>query len=147
MLGKSKAPKKGKAETLETLIGPNTKVKGDIEFTGGLLVEGVVEGNVAAGDGDQAALTLTPSGLIRGDVTVAHMEINGTIQGDVYATEYISLKENARITGNVYYALLEMAVGAEVNGSLVHRSATQSATTDATAEDRTSPVRDSTDTV
>jgi cytoskeletal protein CcmA (bactofilin family) len=35
---------------------------------------------------------------------------------------HIELAPQARVKGNVYYSLIEMAMGAEVNGSLVHRS-------------------------
>ena len=118
MLGKKQY--KRPSDNLETLVGANTKIRGDIEFVGGLVVEGEVQGAVGVADGGTASLTVTRNGSVRGDVAVPHMEIDGVIEGDVYATEYISLKEHARINGNVYYALLEMAVGAEVNGSLVH---------------------------
>jgi len=47
--------------------------------------------------------------------------LNGSVIGDVHARDQIELKTNARITGNVYYTLIEMSMGAEVNGSLVHR--------------------------
>ena len=47
--------------------------------------------------------------------------LNGGVIGDVYANGQIELAANARITGNVYYRVLEMAKGAEVNGSLVHQ--------------------------
>lgn len=120
MLGRKQY--KRPSENLETLVGANTRVRGDIEFVGGLVVEGEVMGGVAAAEGGAASLTVTRNGAVRGDVAVPHMEIDGIVEGDVYATEYISLKEHARVTGNVYYELLEMSVGAEVNGSLVHRS-------------------------
>ena len=120
MLGRKQY--KRPSENLETLVGANTRIRGDIEFVGGLVVEGEVQGGVAATDGGAASLTVTRNGAVRGDVAVPHMEIDGVIEGDVYATEYISLKEHARINGSVYYELLEMSVGAEVNGSLVHRA-------------------------
>jgi cytoskeletal protein CcmA (bactofilin family) len=40
--------------------------------------------------------------------------------GDVYGTSRVELAPNAKVTGTVYYHLLEMAMGAEVNGRLVH---------------------------
>ena len=40
--------------------------------------------------------------------------------GDVHVSEHVELMSKARITGNVYYNLIEMAIGAEVNGKLVH---------------------------
>lgn len=48
--------------------------------------------------------------------------LNGTVVGDVYASERVELASQARVTGTVHYRLLEMAMGAEVNGQLVHVS-------------------------
>ncbi|MCK5091792.1 MAG: polymer-forming cytoskeletal protein, partial [Gammaproteobacteria bacterium] len=66
-------------------------------------------------------LTLSERGRIEGEVRVPHIILNGNIIGDVYASERIELAVQARVNGNVYYNLLEMVMGAEVNGSLVHR--------------------------
>ena len=65
-------------------------------------------------------LTLSESGIVEGEVRVPNIVLNGTVIGDVHAKQHIELASNARITGNVYYSLLEMAMGAEVNGNLVH---------------------------
>ena len=46
--------------------------------------------------------------------------INGDVKGNLYAVEHIELANKARINGNVFYKLLEMAVGSEVNGKLIH---------------------------
>jgi cytoskeletal protein CcmA (bactofilin family) len=46
--------------------------------------------------------------------------LNGEVIGDVYAAERVELSGHAQVSGNVFYNLLEMAMGAEVNGSLVH---------------------------
>ena len=118
MFGNSK---KFKAERVDTLIGPNTQIKGDVHFNGGLHVDGVVKGNVLADSNSNAVLTLSETGSIEGEVRVPHIILNGNIIGDVYASERIELAVQARVNGNVYYNLLEMVMGAEVNGSLVHR--------------------------
>lgn len=123
MLGKRKGPLRTH-EKLESLIGEHTVVSGGVEFSGGLIVEGSVKGEIRAVDAAEASLILKNTGHIEGDVRVPRMEINGTISGDVFSDEYLALKENAKVTGNVYYRLLEMAVGAEVNGQLVHQSET-----------------------
>lgn len=115
-----KKPRKVAKESLESLIGVNSEIEGDLHFTGGLVVEGRIRGNLICRDGEYGALTLTKDGAIEGSVTVPHQVIDGTIVGDVNASEYVALKEHARITGNVRYNFLEMAVGAEVNGQLVH---------------------------
>lgn len=107
---------------LDTLIGQHTKIDGDITFTGGLRVDGTISGSVSAAgaDGNSTILTLSEAGTIEGDIRVPHMIINGTIVGNLYATEHLELADKARITGNVYYNLLQMKEGAEINGNLIH---------------------------
>lgn len=112
--------KKLKSTKIDSLIGRQTEVKGDVHFEGGLHVDGTVRGNVMAEDESTAVLTLSEHGTIEGEVKVPNVVLNGVVKGDVYARGHIELAPNARITGNVYYALIEMAMGAEVNGNLVH---------------------------
>jgi cytoskeletal protein CcmA (bactofilin family) len=64
---------------------------------------------------------------------VHNIVLNGEVLGDVHAFEHIELAAAARVTGNVYYNLIEMAMGAEVNGSLVHRVEAPSAASSSTA--------------
>ena len=120
MRKKNKTFQKAGKESLETLIGPNSEINGDLIFKGGLVVEGRVRGNLICREGDEGSLTLAKEGVIEGCVDVPHQVLDGTVIGDVVATEYIALKEHARVTGNVRYNFLEMSVGAEVNGQLVH---------------------------
>ncbi|MEL0082750.1 MAG: polymer-forming cytoskeletal protein [Gammaproteobacteria bacterium] len=122
MKDRNKKVRRTAKEALETLVGGNSEINGDLVFTGGLVVEGRVRGNLICREGQPGALTLSKDGVIEGNVEVDHQVLDGTVIGDVVATEYIALKEHARITGNVRYNFLEMAVGAEVNGQLVHAS-------------------------
>lgn len=112
--------KKRKVAKIDSLIGQNTEIKGDIIFSGGFHVDGKVIGNIQAEE-SSSLLTLSDHGVIEGEVRVPNVILNGKILGDVYATERVELAANARVTGNVYYNLIEMAIGAEVNGNLVHR--------------------------
>lgn len=106
--------------SVDTLIGRGTTIDGDLQFAGGLHIEGTVKGNLSADD-DDATLILSESGRIQGEVRVPSMVLNGTIDGDVFASGKVELFERSRICGDVYYNLLEMAVGAEVNGKLVRQ--------------------------
>jgi len=105
---------------IDTLIGRKSELLGDIRFSGGLHVDGTVKGNVVAEEDASSVLTLSDSGTIEGEVRVPNVVLNGAVIGDVHAKQHIELASNARITGNVYYSLIEMAMGAEVNGNLVH---------------------------
>ncbi|GAB4358234.1 MAG: hypothetical protein Kow006_26590 [Gammaproteobacteria bacterium] len=112
--------KKSRPARVNTLIGQQTEVRGDVHFSGGLHIDGRVLGNVLAEEDDHAMLTLSEEGEVEGEIRVPVVTINGTVKGDVYARERIELAPRARIHGNVYYNLIEMAMGAEVNGNLVH---------------------------
>ncbi len=120
MFGKTKKPKQ--SAKIDSLIGQNTEIRGDIIFNGGLHVDGLIKGNVVSEEGTGSVLTLSERGVVEGEVKVANIVLNGTIIGDVHALEHIELASDARVNGNVYYSLIEMAMGAEVNGNLVHRS-------------------------
>ena len=116
MLGK---PRKRKPTKVDSLIGQNSRVHGDIRFGGGLHVDGTVKGNVSADGDERATLTVSDRGTIEGEVRVPYIILNGLVNGDVYANEHVELASSARVEGNVHYALIEMAMGAEVNGKLV----------------------------
>ena len=104
-----------------TLISSETTVKGDMTFTGQLDVEGTVVGTIQAGSGD-AVLRVVSGGRVAGEIKVPHATINGTVEGDIHTSERLVLAEQALIDGDVYYNLIEMAVGAKVNGGLRHSS-------------------------
>jgi len=112
--------KKFKAPKLSTIIGAGTDIQGDIHFIGGLHIDGNVKGNVTADNDGKSALTISDEGNIEGDVRVPNVILNGTVVGDVYASQRVELAPKARVTGTVYYSLLEMAMGSEVNGQLIH---------------------------
>ena len=118
MWGNSKKPKQ--TAQIDSLIGQNTEVKGDIIFKGGLHVDGKVKGNVISAEGEDSVLTLSERGTIEGEVKVPNIVINGNVIGDVHASAHVELATQAKIHGSVYYNLIEMAMGAEVNGNLVH---------------------------
>ena len=101
-----------------TLIAPSAQLRGDIEFSGGLHVMGKVIGSITV-TGDGGRLVVGESGCVEGEIRVPKVVINGRVEGDVHATEHLELAEKAVIEGNVYYTLIEMVMGAQVNGKLV----------------------------
>ncbi len=107
---------------IETLVGQNTTLKGDIHFSGGLHIDGTIQGNVIADDNSSSILSLSEHGRIEGEVRVPVITLNGAVSGDVHACKSIELASRASVQGNVFYNLIEMAMGAEVNGKLVHKS-------------------------
>lgn len=106
---------------IDTLIGQGTEINGDLVYAGGLHVDGRINGNVVAEEGSSSILILSEFGHIEGEVRVPNMVINGKIVGDVHGSTRVELAPKSRIKGSVYYNLIEMAIGAEVNGALVHQ--------------------------
>lgn len=105
---------------VDTLIGRQTEILGDIRFTGGLHVDGKIKGKVIASADKASALSVSENGAVEGDVRVPNVVLNGTVIGDVHASQKIAIAAKARVTGNVYYRIIEMESGAQVNGQLVH---------------------------
>ncbi len=118
MFGKKKAFSSAR---IDTLVGQGTEINGDLIFSGGLHVDGKINGNVVAEEGSTAILILSEFGRIEGEVKVPNMVLNGEIIGDVYGSIRVELAPKSRVKGSVYYNLIEMTIGAEVNGGLIHQ--------------------------
>ena len=118
---KSKSGTKSATTNIDTMIGESTEVTGNLVFSGGLLIEGKVLGNISSVKDDASAvLILNIDGFIEGDISVPNVVINGSVNGDIHVTGRAELAEGARIHGNVYYSVIEIASGAKINGSLVN---------------------------
>lgn len=117
MLGR----KKHRQNVANTIVGMDTRVNGDLHFSGGLHVDGIIHGNVSADPDSEGTLSLAEGATIDGGVTVPYVLLDGVVKGDVYANKRVILGSTARVIGNVYYNLIEMAIGAEINGKLVHQ--------------------------
>ncbi len=115
-----KSKKPAPQKRLDSLIGAGTIVRGDILFTGGMRIDGCVEGNVATIDNQPGTLVLSEQARIDGEVRVSHVVINGTVTGPVHALEYLELQPKARVVGDIAYRTLEMHLGAVVQGRLAH---------------------------
>ncbi len=117
MLGR----KQRRHTVVDTLVGANTRISGDLHFSGGCHVDGTVNGSVTADPDSKSALSISEEGNVEGGVTVPYVVLNGIVRGDVFANQRVELGPTARVIGNVYYNLIEMAIGAEINGKLVHQ--------------------------
>ena len=117
MFGKTSKPH----NKIDSLIGAGTMIEGNINFSGGLRIDGEVRGNVRA-SGDQAStLVISEHACIDGEVRVSHMVVNGTVNGPIHSSGFLELQPHARVTGDVEYNTIEMNLGAIVQGRLVHQ--------------------------
>ena len=117
MLGSNRKKKTAK---IDSLIGENTEIIGDIKFSGGLHVDGRIKGNIFADSDSNSVLSLSDQGMVEGEIHVPNNIIGGTVNGNVYSSDHVELEARSRITGDVYYNLLEISGGAQVSGRLVY---------------------------
>jgi cytoskeletal protein CcmA (bactofilin family) len=115
-------PKPSKKAEIDTLIGAKTRINGDVEFVGGLHLDGYINGNVKSEVGSGATLSVSEQGCIEGSVIVTNMVLNGIVKGDIEAGDRVELGPKARVLGSVQYTTIESAVGAQINGKLIHRA-------------------------
>jgi cytoskeletal protein CcmA (bactofilin family) len=104
---------------IDSLIGTGTTVEGDVNFVGGLRIDGKVKGNVVAFDDKPGMLVVSEHAEVEGEIRVHHVVINGAVIGPIYAAESLELQPKANITGDVHYKSLEMQLGAVVQGRLM----------------------------
>jgi cytoskeletal protein CcmA (bactofilin family) len=105
---------------IDSLIGAGTTIEGNLNFSGGMRIDGQVTGNVVATPGKPSTLVLSEHAQVTGEINVTHLVINGTTTGPVFASEYLELQSKARVNGDVHYKTLEIQLGAIVEGRLLH---------------------------
>src|SRR3954463_4625384 len=108
---------------IDSLIGATTRIEGNLIFSGGLRIDGMVRGNVASVAEQPGTLVGSPRCRIDGEVQAAHIVVNGTINGPVHATESLELQASSRVKGDVHYKTIEIRPGAVFEGRLVHHPA------------------------
>ncbi len=120
-----------KQTRIDTLIGKAARVRGDVEFAGGLHLDGTILGNVKSDQAPSSALSVSEGASIEGMVEVPNVRLDGTVKGDIYAPGRVVLGATARVEGNLYYGVIEMTLGAQIMGKLT-QVAPQGAATPAT---------------
>jgi cytoskeletal protein CcmA (bactofilin family) len=125
--------KQSKTE-IDTLIGAKTRINGDVEFAGGFHLDGHINGNVRCDLNSGATLSVSEQGCIEGSVIVPNIVLNGLVKGDIEANDRVELGPKARVLGSVHYTTIESAVGAQINGKLIHLATSRPGSGDLEAE-------------
>jgi cytoskeletal protein CcmA (bactofilin family) len=115
MFGKGKPG----AAAIDSLLGPRTRIQGDLLFSGGLHLDGSVTGSVKPEGEGATRLVIGETGTIEGSCEAQVVELHGTVKGDTRAAQRVVLGPRARVEGNLYYGAIEMAAGAAIKGKLV----------------------------
>lgn len=104
MFGKSSAK-------LETVIGADSTIKGELVIRGTVRVDGTVEGDIQAD-----WVIVGETGKIRGNVRARTMVVGGRVDGNVDASEIVEMKDKAQVFGEICTAKLTMSEGALFDG-------------------------------
>jgi len=111
---------KRKIDTAVTLIASGTEITGDMRFAHQLYLNGRMTGNIVALEGDDATVVISESGRVTGDIRALNVIISGQVEGNVFAAGRVELAGSARVRGDVHYRLMEMQLGATVDGRMLH---------------------------
>jgi cytoskeletal protein CcmA (bactofilin family) len=131
--------KRATPKTIGTLIGAGTRIEGTLTYTGGLRIDGTVEGDVRSLNGEPGMVIISEQGSVIGEVHAAHLVVSGKVTGPIHASDVVELQPKARVEGDVHYRAVEIHHGAVVEGRLIHdvaetRPALKLATAGATSE-------------
>lgn len=112
------------SQQMDTLVGVQTVITGDITFSGGLHIDGELHGDITSDD-TSSLLIVGKNAKIIGNINVHRAVVNGIIVGKMYVSDHLELGEHAVIQGDVHYNLLELAVGSQIRGLLIPDSKQQ----------------------
>lgn len=104
---------------IDTLVGANAAIVGDVAFRGGLRIDGTVEGNVSVSFAEAGCLCVGERGSIHGDVRVTDLILDGAVVGSVFATGRVEIHASGRIQGDVHAGIIEIHAGAVIDGRII----------------------------
>ena len=124
-----------------TLIAKDAELVGDISFSSQLIVNGVLKGSITGVD-PGAAITVSPTGRVIGDIRAPMVLIHGRVEDTVYAIDALEVADGAVIQGDLHYQVLQMHMGASVQGRLIHMVPEQASKEDAGIQEGDGSPRD-----
>lgn len=106
---------------LSSVISSGCEIQGDLLFSSSLHVKGKVNGDVkAAGkDTDNSMVYTYENSHVVGNIQADILIIAGKIEGNITAHKYIKLENTAVVSGDITYAIIEMDLGAKVEGNFI----------------------------
>ena len=95
------------------IIGEGVRLNGKIDAPGSVLVNGTVDGDVAAQDTRSGN-----SGRVNGSLTAQNIDLAGSAGQAIAAVKHLVIRASANVTGNIKYQTLEIESGARIEGTL-----------------------------
>jgi cytoskeletal protein CcmA (bactofilin family) len=105
--------KKGKeADEIVSLLGEGAEMDGEISFTNGFRVDGVVRGKVKS----EAALAIGRAGKVNAEVNVKKISISGEFHGVIHASDRVEIYRDGKVYGDIFSPCLIIEAGAIFEG-------------------------------
>ena len=95
------------------IIWQGTSILGDINSNGDIRIDGTLKGSIKT----EGKVVLGKEGVVEGDVVCQNADISGTIKAKITVSNLLSLKETARLNGDIVTNKLSIEPGAEFTGS------------------------------
>jgi cytoskeletal protein CcmA (bactofilin family) len=115
------APKTLNENKVVTIIGPGTRVKGEINSQGTIRIEGIVEGQVQSSD----TIVVQENGKVKADVIGGQVVISGEVHGNVFAHERLEITEQAKVYGDITSPRISIAEGVVFEGKCTMKAPSQ----------------------
>jgi cytoskeletal protein CcmA (bactofilin family) len=96
-------------------IGKSVVIKGELNGSEDLTIEGQVEGKIEL---RQNVLTIGPNGKIKAQVFAKSVIVLGEVTGNVTATEKVDIRDNGSVDGDIASPRVAIAEGAHFRGSI-----------------------------
>lgn len=97
------------------VIGPKIRFKGELVGEEDLLIQGQVDGTI---DLKGNSLIIGEQGVVKANVLAQTITIEGTVEGDIYGEERISIKSSSNVKGNLVADRVTLEDGAKFKGSI-----------------------------
>ena len=94
-------------------ISVGTAIKGEISSDNDIRVDGKIDGKIFS----KGKIVVGPQAVITGGLACTNVDFLGSLKGEIYVKELLTLKSNAVIEGNINVNKLQVEMGAQVNGS------------------------------
>jgi cytoskeletal protein CcmA (bactofilin family) len=98
---------------LPNMIGPGTKIVGNIETNGDIRIDGNIEGKINS----KGKVVVGNNGFVKGEIFCVNAELSGVLEGKIVVTELLSLKASSKITGEMTVGKLSIEPGALFSGT------------------------------
>ena len=107
-----------KNHSIDTLIDETMNIRGSMNFSGGIRLDGKLQGNLTLTDGAYGSLIMGPKSKISGDIKTDTAIIAGEVKGNIEVQEFLELHSTAIVNGDIIYGDIEIHAGATLNGNI-----------------------------